>query len=426
MSVFVLDKCGKPLMPCSEKRARLLLERRRARVHRLVPFVIRLTDRLVANSKFQPLLLKIEPGSKVTGLALVRKADAGIAVLSLFELLHRGRQISEALAVRKNFRRRRRSANLRYRAPRFHNAGRRDGWLAPSLKHRVDSTISWVTRLGRWVPISRLASELVRFDTEVIHRLEIAGTESKPGELAGHEVREYLLEKWGHRCAYCEAQGVPFQVHRILSQAQGGTNRVSNLTLACAPCATRFSQGVRGLITDGVRVEHLLRRAKAPYADAAAVNGTRRVLVERLQHTGLPLDVSTGARTKWNRLRLGMPKSQALDAACVGPVEIISGWQRPALQIKCMGRGSYQRTRLTAQGFPRGYLTRSKRVHGFQTGDRVLANVSAGKKAGIYVGRVAVRATGSFNIQTQQGVIQGISHRHCVILQRADGYSYSM
>ncbi len=425
MSVFVLDKRGKPLMPCSEKRARLLLERSRARVHRVVPFVIRLTDRLAVHSEFQPLLLKIEPGSKKTGFALVRKTEAGAAVLNLFELVHRGRQISEALAARKNFRRRRRSANLRYRSPRFHNAGRQEGWLAPSLKHRVDSTMSWVTRLSRWAHISRLASELVRFDMQVIHALEIAGTAYQHGELSAHEVREYLLEKWGHRCAYCEAEGVPFQLHRIVSQAQGGTNRVSNLTLACAPCATSCSQDTEG-VTGEIRREHLLRRAKAPYTDAAVINGTRRALVERLKHTGLPVDLSSGARTKWNRVRLNIPKSQALDAACVGSVESVSGWQRPTLQIRCMGRGSYQRTRLTAQGFPRGYLTRSKRVHGFQTGDRVMAKVSAGKKAGIHVGRVAVRATGSFNIQTPQGVVQGVSHRHCVILQRADGYNYSM
>ncbi|MBK1648013.1 RRXRR domain-containing protein [Rhabdochromatium marinum] len=61
----------------------------------------------------------------------------------------------------------------------------------------------------------------------------------------------------------------------------------------------------------------------------------------------------------------------------------------------------------------------------FQTGDRVIAEVPNGKKAGSHVGRVAVRKTGSFNIQTTQGVIQGISHRYCQVLQRADGYDYS-
>lgn len=76
-------------------------------------------------------------------------------------------------------------------------------------------------------------------------------------------------------------------------------------------------------------------------------------------------------------------------------------------------------------GFPRGYLTREKRIKGFQTGDMVSADVPKGKRKGVYVGRVAVRATGSFNIQTAQGVVQGISHRCCKVVQRADGYGYS-
>jgi hypothetical protein len=90
-----------------------------------------------------------------------------------------------------------------------------------------------------------------------------------------------------------------------------------------------------------------------------------------------------------------------------------------------MGRGSYQRTRLTEAGFPRGYLMRQKRVRGFQTGDMVKAVVPSGTKKGGYVGRVAIRATGSFNIQTPTSVVQGISWKHCVLLSRADGHAYS-
>jgi hypothetical protein len=72
MSVFVLDKRKRPLMPCSEKRARMLLESGRARVHKQFPFSIRLIDRLVEDSELQPLRLSIDPGSKTTGLALAR------------------------------------------------------------------------------------------------------------------------------------------------------------------------------------------------------------------------------------------------------------------------------------------------------------------------------------------------------------------
>ena len=243
MAVFVLDNQGKALMPCTEKRARLLLARGRARVHRLVPMVIRLTDRQIASCDLQPLRLKLDPGSKTTGLALVRDAEiidqqtgevrTAAVVLNLMELIHRGRQISEALTARRQMRRRRRG-NLRYRAPRFLNRGnKKSGWLAPSLQHRVDTCMAWVRRIQRWAPISAISSELVRFDTQALQNPEISGIEYQQGTLFGYELREYLLEKWHRQCAYCDAQNVPLQVEHIHPKARGGSNRASNLTLAC-------------------------------------------------------------------------------------------------------------------------------------------------------------------------------------------------
>jgi hypothetical protein len=171
-------------------------------------------------------------------------------------------------------------------------------------------------------------------------------------------------------------------------------------------------------------LDRVLARARKSLRAAAAVNATRWALVEALQRLGLPLELGTGGRTKWNRTRLGVLKSPCLDALCVGEIAAVEGWDRPVLSIGGVGRGSYQRTRLTADGFPRGYLTRAKRVLGFRTGDMVRAVVPRGKKAGVHVGRVAVRATGSFNIQTVQGVVQGIAARYCELLWRADGYRY--
>jgi 5-methylcytosine-specific restriction endonuclease McrA len=423
--VFVLDKQGRPLMPCTEKRASLMLERGRARVHRVVPFVIRLTDRKAEDSAFQSLRVKLDPGSKETGIALVREKADGIAVLNLFELIHRGRQISEALTQRANYRRRRRGANLRYRAPRFLNRTRNKGWLAPSLKHRVDTTMSWISRLMRWVPVSALSVELVRFDMQAMQNPEITGVEYQQGTLFGYEVREYLLEKWGRKCAYCDAKNVPLQIEHILAKSKGGSDRVSNLTLGCEPCnLAKDSRDIREFVKDPKRLAHLLAQAKTPLRDAAAVNSTRWALYRELQDTELAVEAGTGGRTKWNRMRFDIPKTHALDAACVGEVEAVSGWCKPTLRIKCTGRGAYQRTRVNAYGFPRGILMREKQVHGFKTGDRVRADVTKGKKIGQYVGRVAVRASGDFNIQTRTGVVQGIAHRYCQLVQRADGYAY--
>ncbi len=427
MAVYVLDKAGKPLMPCSEKRARLLLARGRARVHRLAPLVIRLVDRRLTDSNVQPLTLKFDPGSRFTGLALVRQQDRRVLVLSLLELIHRGAAIRKAMGQRASYRRRRRSQNLRHRAPRFNNRTRPEGWLAPSLRHRLDTTLSWIQRLRRWTPITDLAVERVKFDMQKMQNPEISGIDYQQGALQGYEVREYLLEKWGRRCAYCAAENVPLEIEHIDARSNGGSDRVSNLTLACRPCNQRKANQPIEAFLNG-KPELLTRikaQAQAPLRDAAAVNATRNALFTALLLTGLPVAVGTGAQTKFNRRSLGIPKTHALDAVCVGEVDAVSGWQRPTLTLKATGRGEYQRTRLSAHGFPRGYLTRQKRHFGFQTGDQVRAQVPAGKKAGAHQGRVAVRQTGSFNIQTPDGVLQGIHHRHCTLIQRADGYAYS-
>jgi 5-methylcytosine-specific restriction endonuclease McrA len=437
LAVFVLDRQGKALMPCSEKRARQLLARNRARVHRVLPFVIRLTDRQASSCHVQSLRLKLDPGSKATGIALVREietveAETGevlreAAVLNLFELLHQGAQISEALTARSAMRRRRRG-NLRYRAPRFLNRTRPAGWLAPSLQHRVDTALNWVRRIQRWSPLTALSAERVRFDMQALENPEISGIEYQQGTLKGYEVREYLLEKWKRTCAYCGAQGVPLQIEHITPKARGGSNRISNLTLACGPCNTaKDALPVEVFLKmNPARLAALQAQAKRPLKDAAAVNATRWALVAALTQTSLPLECGTGGQTKYNRAQLAIPKTHALDAVCVGRVSAVSAWKRPTLQIKCAGRGGYQRTQLTKYGFPRGYLTRSKRLYGFQTGDRVRAEVPRGKKAGIHTGRVAVRASGSFNIQTAAGLVQGISYRHCRLVQRSDGYGYAL
>jgi hypothetical protein len=237
-----------------------------------------------------------------------------------------------------------------------------------------------------------------------------------------------LLEKWGRQCVYCDARNVPLNIDHVHARARGGSNRVANLVLACVPCNSRKGTAdVRTFLSsDPVRLARIEAQLKRPLQDAAAVNATRWALWRALKGTGLPVATGSGGLTRYNRARLGIPKNHALDAVCAGVTGAIVNWRKPVLAVKATGRGSYQRTRLDAFGFPRGHLTRTRRIHGFQTGDMVQARVTQGKKTGQYRGRVAVRASGSFNIQTQQGVVQGISHKHCKVVQRADGYGYSL
>jgi 5-methylcytosine-specific restriction endonuclease McrA len=424
----VLARNGMPLMPCKASRARILLKKGRAKVHSLYPFTIRLVDRIEGET--QPVAIKLDPGAKVTGVAIVRqdqKDQSKQSVLHLAEVSHRGQAIRKRMTQRAMFRRRRRTANLRYRAPRFNNRTRPEGSLPPSLQTRVANISSLVRRYCAVTPIISISVEAVRFDMQKLENPEISGIEYQQGTLTGYECREYLLEKWGRKCAYCDAENVPLQIEHIHPKGRRGSDRISNLTLACRPCneAKGCEPVELFLASKPEKLERILSQSKRPLDAAAAVNSTRTALVGKLRETGLPLYASSGGRTKFNRQTLGVPKTHSLDAACVGAVSGLEAWDMQTLRIKATGRGSYQRTRLDKFGFPRGYLTRSKTVHGFRTGDLVRAIVPRGKKAGTHIGRVAVRASGSFDIHTGDGPIQGINWKRCRRAMSADGYTYT-
>jgi hypothetical protein len=255
---------------------------------------------------------------------------------------------------------------------------------------------------------------------------EISGVEYQQGELQGYEVREYLLEKFNRCCTYCQAKDVPLEIEHVIAKSLGGSNRTSNLCLACRTC-----NNLKGNLPIEVFLEkkpellvRIKNRLKTPLKDAASVNATRWMLANALRSFNIPLELASSARTKFNRERLKLPKTHALDAACVGKTESLLKWNVPLLSIRCVGRGRYQRTQLNKYGSPRGYLMRQKHAKGFQTGDQVIATVPKGVKTGVHVGRVVIRATGNFNVQTSTGVVQGISHKYCKLLSRADGYGY--
>lgn len=419
--VFVLSSDGQPLDPCHPAKARKLLTRGRAAVWRRYPFTIRLRDRTAEGSVTHPHRVKLDPGSKTTGIAVVSEATGQVVWAG--ELTHRGQAIRAALQTRRAVRQSRRQRKTRYRPARFTNRRRREGWLAPSLQHRVETPLTWVGRLRRFCPVTALSMELVRFDTQLMEQPDLSGVAYQQGTLQGFEVREFLLEKWGRKCAYCGASGLPLQVEHIVPRARHGSDRVSNLTLACERC--NQAKGTRTAEEFGH--PHIQAQAQQSLRDVAVVNSTRWALYRRLLATGLSVETGTGGRTKFNRSRLGLEKAHWRDATCVGastPDTLDVRGVRPLL-IRATGHGSRQACRMDRYGFPRTSAKGPRTVHGFRTGDLVRASVTTGTKVGTYTGRVAVRASGSFNITTAGGTVQGLHHRFFRLLQRGDGYSYA-
>jgi 5-methylcytosine-specific restriction endonuclease McrA len=322
-------------------------------------------------------------------------------------------------------RRARRQRKTRYRKARFLNRRRWEGWLPPSLESRLANILCWVNRLRRLCPIGAISQELVRFDTQLLQNPDISGVEYQQGTLAGYELREYVLEKMGRHCAYCGKEQVPLEQDHLLPRSRGGPTRASNLAPTCHPCNQK--KGNRTAAEFGhPEVEAW---ATAPLQDASAVNSSRWALFHWLEALGVPLETGSGGRTKWNRHVRGMPKTHWLDAVAVGastPEQV--RWQSVVpLQITALGRHNRQMVHVNRRGFPTGKPKSTSVVGGFRSGDLVCARVSAPlKTAGVHVGTISIRATGSCDVRTTHRRVGGISIGHCRQLQRVDGYRYAM
>ena len=415
----MLDKNLKPMNPVHPAVARILLSERKARIHRVQPFAIRL--KAASLDAAAPLQLKLDPGSVTTGMALVDHLSGEVVWGA--ELTHHGRLIKKKLEKRAAQRRSRRFRKTRYRAARFLNRTKPKGWLPPSLMHRIENILTWVRRLRALAPISGISMELVKFDMQRIENPSILGIEYQQGALQGYEVREFLLEKFNRTCVYCGAKGVPLQVEHVIPKARGGSDRVSNLTLACGNC--NQAKGAQSIDEFLALKPALLKKIKAqlkrPLKDAAAVNSARWELWRRLTATGLPVECGSGALTKFNRAQQGLAKEHWLDAACVGkstPALRLRGVQ--PLFIKSYGRGSRQIWQADAFGFPKRSRAKEKTKFGCRTGDWAIAVVPKGKNQGVHIGRITTRQRPSFAV----GKADGIHPKHIRVLQRNDGYEY--
>ncbi|TMC23026.1 MAG: HNH endonuclease [Chloroflexi bacterium] len=248
--------------------------------------------------------------------------------------------------------------------------------------------------------------------------------------LFGFEVREYVFAKWNRMCAYCGARDLPLELEHIVPRARGGTDRISNLCLACESCNRRKgTQDISDFLADQpARLCRVLAQTKAPLKNATAVNATRWELSRRLQATGLPLETGSGGQTNYNRSVRGLPKAHWTDAACVGastPTPLSTEGVIPLL-ITATGHSRRKMCNTNDLGFPTSHRKRCKRYFSYQTADLVRAVVPDRLKcAGTHVGRVTVKAARTFTIQTRHGKITDVPHRFCQPVHRCDGYSYS-
>ena len=419
--VFVLDRSKKPLDMISNAEARILLRKKLAVIHKIYPFTIRLRDNS-CGSKDRAYTVKVDPGSRHTGIAIVDNTDK---VVMLAEIEHRGHLIKKDLDSRRAVRKSRRQRKTRYREARFLNRTKPEGWLAPSVKSRANNVINFVKKYKKLLNINKVMIENVSFDTaQMTAGTNLVGTTYQQGNLYQQKLRSFIFNRSNNQCVYCGAKAT--EIDHIVARANGGTNSTYNLVASCRACnqmKSNLSLKEFGKLV-GKDFSHFKPR-KLP-KNAAIVQSSRSYMVKEI--TKLVSDTTTydAWMTKYNRDSLGLPKEHYYDALSVGEVPTKFNFLTDKiLQISAKGRGSRQMCLMDKYGFPRTSAKASKMVNGFQTGDIVKAVVTKGSKQGEYLGRVAVRSRGYFNIQTKTQVVQGIGFEYCHIVQRSDGYLYS-
>ncbi|MEO8953607.1 MAG: RNA-guided endonuclease IscB [Ktedonobacteraceae bacterium] len=335
--IYVHSREGQPLMPTRRHhKVWYWLRKGLAHVVRREPLTVQLHFATALYT--QPATVGVDTGSKTVGIAATTNGE----VVYQAEV-HLRTDITEKMTHRRQFRRTRRARKTRYRASRFANRRRKAGWLPPSLCSKAEATVKAVRYVSTLLPVSQVNVEIGSFDTQKVQNPEATGVIYQQGELYGYLVREYMLAKWKRRCAYCGATGVPLQLEHILPKARGGSDRVSNLTLACKPCNVR--KGTQTAEEFGH--PQIQAQAKVPLKDAAHVSSMKTAVVAHLreQFGSDQVSITFGYETKYKRIQvLNLPKSHHHDAvaiACsigeaVRPLEIV-------YQIHCIPRGQYQR-----------------------------------------------------------------------------------
>lgn len=418
--VFVLDKSKKPLDMITNAEARILLKNKQAVVHKVYPFTIRLKDNSCV-SKDRAYTVKLDPGSKHTGIAIT---DNNNSVVMLAELEHRGHIIKRNLDKRRAVRHSRRNRKTRYRAVRFLNRTRPEGWLAPSVKSRADNVINFIKKYKKLINIDKVMVENISFDTaQMSSDTKLWGKDYQEGNLYQKELRSFIFNRSKGKCVYCGAKAE--EIDHVIARSNGGTNSTYNLVATCRSCNEKKSNLTLKAFGKLMHKDYSHLEPKKLHKDAAIVQSARNYMIKEITNI-IPDTKSYEAwLTKYNRDELGLPKEHYYDALSVGNIQDYKFLTDKILVISAKGRGSRQMCSMDKYGFPRTSAKASKSVKGFQTGDFVKAVVTKGSKQGEYLGRVAVRSKGSFGIIYNNYIVDGIGYKYCHIIQRGDGYSYN-
>lgn len=343
----------------------------------------------------------------------------------LAEIEHRGHIIKKNLDDRRAVRNSRRQRHARYRPARFLNRTKPKGWLAPSVKSRADNVINFIVKYKKLLNITKVMIENVSFDVaQMTSNTKLIGTAYQQGPLYQQKLRSFIFSRSNNQCVYCGAKAT--EIDHIVPRANGGTDSTYNLVASCRACNEKKSNLSLKEFGKIMSKNYSHLEPKKLPKDAAIVQSVRNYMTREIVKLVSDTTTHPSWLTKYNREQLGLPKEHYYDALSVGETPSKFNFLTDkVLSISAKGRGSRQMCRMDKYGFPRTSAKASKSVRGFQTGDIVKAVVTKGLKVGEYLGRVAVRSNGGFDIQTKTKTVEGIGYKYCRIIQRGDGYSYN-
>ena len=403
--VYVLNQNGQPLMPTeNHAKVRVLLKQGRAKVMNKCPFTIQL---LYSSTNYtQKVTLGVDSGSKHIGLSATTKDKV------LFESdVELRNDIVDLLSSRRELRRSRRNRKTRYRKPRFNNRKRGKGWLAPSIKQKVDTHITMIAKVHKILPISNIVVEVASFDIQKIKKPTISGADYQQGEQLGFwNVREYVLFRDGHKCQCCHGKSKDkiLNVHHIESRKTGG-NAPNNLITLCETCHTGYHKGT-------VKLPKAIHRGMS-FKDATFMGIMRWALYEKLKTICSDVKLTYGYITKNIRIKNGLPKDHYIDARCISgnPNAISNGDVYYYKKVRCHNRQIHKNTILKG-----GYRKRNQaayEVKGFRLYDNVLWK---GQKCFIF-GR---RSTGRMDLRLLDGthVNASVGYKNLKLLKMRSSY----
>lgn len=321
MRVFVLNMRGEPLMPCSQRKARLLLKSNKAIIYKYNPFTIQLA--YATGEAKQGCRIGVDTGSKYIGLAVT--SEDKVMWKAEVELRQ---DVKSKIDKRRMYRGNRRYRKTRYRKPRFLNRKREHKWLPPSLQNRVNHTFHWIDVLSSLVPNPNLHIEVGKFDTAKMINPEINGVDYQHGQTYGfYDERYFVFARDNYTCQCCgKSKDKILNTHHIIYRSNGGTNRVDNLITICTDCHTSQNHKKGGILYKWQEQHKKVTQYKEP----PFMNTLRRRIF-----TAYPdAKITYGSETTPKRKDMGLNKTHYNDAIIISGINDINENDEEWLLIK--------------------------------------------------------------------------------------------